>query len=79
MSLPIELPDGWSWESDTNQGVIIRGIGANGLHGFCTVSDRVRGYELGITPVRVGKDYSGRNWRRKLYEDAVATLQSALS
>lgn len=79
MNLPITLPDGWSAETDESLGVIITAVGQGGYKGFVTVSETLRSYELGIARVRQRKHYSGRYWRKELYEEAVAALQVALS
>ncbi|MFV3332636.1 hypothetical protein ACQCLI_32135 (plasmid) [Pseudomonas nitroreducens] len=79
MNLPITLPEGWSAEADESFGVIITAVGQGGHKGFVTVSETLRGYELGMARVRQRKHYSGRYWRKELYEEAVAALQAALS
>ncbi|HGN1515717.1 MULTISPECIES: hypothetical protein [Pseudomonas] len=79
MNLPITLPEGWSAETDDTFGVIITAVGKGGHKGFVTVSESLRGYELGIARVRQRKHYSGRYWRKELYEEAVGALHAALS
>ena len=79
MNLPIVLPEGWSAETDNSLGVIITGLGPGGQKGFVTISETLRSYELGMARVRQRKHYSGRYWRKELYEEAIASLQAALS
>ncbi|HHM5368576.1 TPA: hypothetical protein ACRNJF_004142 [Pseudomonas aeruginosa] len=79
MNLPISLPDGWSADADETLGVIITAVSPEGHKGFVTVSEAKRSFELGMSLVRQRKHYSGRYWRKELYEEAVATLQAAIS
>jgi len=79
MELPISLPDGWSAEADETLGVIITAVCPEGNKGFVTVSEAKRSFELGMSVVRKHKHYSGRYWRKELYEEAVATLKDAIS
>lgn len=79
METPIQLPDGWTAETDETLGVIITAVDASGHKAFITVSEQKRSFELGMSMVRQRKHYSGRYWRKELYEEAVATLQAAMS
>lgn len=78
MKLPITLPEGWLAEVDEDLGVVITGFDGAGNKGFVTVSEARRGYALGMCSVRPAKLYAGRYWRRELYAEAVAALDSAL-
>ncbi|QMI49998.1 hypothetical protein [Burkholderia sp. MBR-1] len=80
--LPIELPSGWTAEQ-CSFGVLLEAKGPDGRFiGGITVNEKVRGYALGISPVRTAdvesSIYQGRGWREKLYRDAVSKLNSAL-
>lgn len=79
MNLPIVLPEGWSVEEDETLGVIITAVAPDGYKGFVTVSEAKRSFELGISVVRQRKHYSGRYWRKELYEEALAALQAAMN
>lgn len=79
MNLPIALPEGWSAEADETFGMIITAVGQDGRKGFVTVNEAKRSFELGMSIVRQRKHYSGRYWRKELYEEAVATLQASMS
>ncbi|AWE96086.1 hypothetical protein CSC26_7037 (plasmid) [Pseudomonas aeruginosa] len=43
-----------------------------------TVSESVRGFELGISMVRRKMAFSGRSWRKDLFTSAVTELKKAL-
>lgn len=79
MNLPVELPAGWSAETDPTMGVIITAVGADGGKGFATVSEAKRAFGLGICSPRERKLYAGRYWRKELYEEAIAALQAAMA
>lgn len=79
MKIPIQLPDGWTADTDEMLGVIITAVDDHGDKVFVTVDESKRGFELGMCTVSQRKHYSGRHWRKELYEDAVATLQAAMS
>ena len=79
MELPISLPEGWSAEADEMLGVVITAVSSEGHKGFVTVSEAKRSFELGMSVVRQLKHYTGRYWRKELYEKAVATLRAAMS
>ncbi|HFL2867010.1 TPA: hypothetical protein ACGWVL_001350 [Pseudomonas aeruginosa] len=78
VNLPITLPDGWTAEDDAGYGVIITGIATCGYKGYVTVSESVRGFELGISMVRRKMAFSGRSWRKDLFTSAVTELKKAL-
>ncbi|HHH9443020.1 TPA: hypothetical protein ACP32N_005008 [Pseudomonas aeruginosa] len=79
-TLPIELPACWTAETDETLGVIITAVDLDGHKGFVTVSESLRSYALGFGPVTIPKKlYSGRYWRKELFEEAVAVLQAAMS
>lgn len=78
MKLPITLPEGWTAQSMIAFGVVIT---ADNRRGYVTVDERLRAFETGMTAVRKRGhvDYAGRNWKTRLYSDAVATLQAAIN
>jgi hypothetical protein len=79
IELPVQLPDGWSVEADESFGVVITGI-LNGHSGFVTVNEQRRGFALGMCRVaNTPTLYSGRYWRKELYEAAIASLREALT
>lgn len=78
MDLPISLPEGWSAEADEMLGVVITAVSSEGHKGFVTVSEAKRSFELGMSVVRQRKHYSGRYWRKELYEEAVSVLKQAI-
>lgn len=79
IELPVKLPDGWSVEADESFGVVIIGI-LNGHSGFVTVNEQRRGFALGMCRVaNTPTLYSGRYWRKELYEAAIASLREALT
>lgn len=53
------LPTGWKAEDDVSFGTIIT---AENSKGFVTVDERLRGFALGMSAVRVRGSYAGRNW-----------------
>lgn len=79
MNLPITLPAGWSAEAVEPLGVVITAVDTDGEKNFVTVNEPKRSFELGMSPVRQLKHYSGRYWRKELYEEAVATLQAVMN
>ncbi|WP_242671640.1 hypothetical protein [Azotobacter chroococcum] len=79
MDTPIALPEGWSAEVDQTFGVVITGVGPTGHIGYVTISESLRSFELGTSIVRKRQHYSGRYWRKELYQDSVASLRAALS
>ncbi len=76
--LPLTLPAGWQAERDEIFGVIITGVDADGAQGFVTVSEKKRGFELGVNLLQTKGAYTGRRWQERLYADAVAALKQAL-
>lgn len=79
VELPVKLPVGWSVEADESYGVVITGI-LNGHSGFVTVNEQRRGFAMGICRVTtIPSLYSGRYWRKELYEAAIASLREALT
>lgn len=69
------LPTGWIVEVDVSHGVILC---AAEKRGFVTVDERQRGFTLGISVVRKRGMYFGRNWKARLYLDAIAALNAAI-
>lgn len=76
--LPLPLPAGWHAERDEIFGVIITGVDADGAQGFVTVSEKMRGFELGASLIHTRGAYTGRRWQERLYADAVAALKQVL-
>ena len=79
MDIPIQLPDGWTAEADEILGVVITAVDDCGDKVFVTVDESKRSFELGMSTVKQRRHYSGRHWRKELYEEAVANLQAAMS
>tara|TARA_R110002124_G_scaffold128157_2_gene288518 strand:+ start:4812 stop:5048 length:237 start_codon:yes stop_codon:yes gene_type:complete len=77
MKLPIELPNHWTAEPDA-YGIIITGTTAAGDKVFVTVNESMRSFGLGIVSINDRQNYTGRNWRRQLYSDAVEKLKETL-
>jgi hypothetical protein len=69
------LPTGWTVEIDASYGAILC---AMEKRGFVTVDERLRGFALGISVVRKRGIYFGRNWKTRLYLDAIAALNAAI-
>lgn len=69
------LPTDWTVEIHSTYGTILCAVGKRG---FVTVDERRRSFALGISAVRHRGNYYGRNWRIRLYRDAVAALTCAL-
>ena len=79
--LPVALPPHWFAEDDW-RGTIIHAADKHGhILASVTVNEEVRGYLLGVqqVPAFHGKAprYMRRNWRVRLYRDALAALMSA--
>lgn len=74
----IDLPEGWTQEPDSLGAIVITGLDAHGRPGYITVDERRRNYALGMSQVTRAGSYAGRNWKRQLYADAVASLKAAL-
>ena len=79
--LPVGLPLHWFAEDDW-RGTIIHAADKHGhVLASVTVNEEVRGYLLGVrrVPAFHGKAqrYMRRNWRVRLYRDALAALMSA--
>ena len=81
-ALPFPLPDGWEIEQ-ASIGVFLAARRADGhALGWVTVNERIRDFELGMTPVRANAydltpKYKGRHWRKQLYEAAITALCQA--
>ncbi len=77
IDIPIELPAGFTAErinADTVE-IIVRC--PDNYPGRCTVNERSRSLDNDHQSYpRKGKTYSGRNWRKNLYEDAVLRLKT---
>lgn len=77
MKLPIELPVSWSAEADA-YGIVITAISPSGDRSSVTVNESMRSFGLGIVSINERQSYSGRNWKRQLYSDAVQKLREAM-
>lgn len=77
MTLPIKLPEGWSVRNISALNVIIT---TSDRAKYVAVDERLRAFEVGVMVVRkqCHVNYTGRNWRTRLYNDAVATLQAEI-
>ncbi len=76
MRIPIVLPEGWTVDESNSYGTVIST--ADG-QGSVTVSEKMHGFSLGITPVRRKGNFDGRKWKVALYEAAVEALQTDIS
>lgn len=65
------LPEGWTREEIRCYGIVLEWPG----HGAVTVDENVRGFALGMQPIRKRGDYAGRGWKDRLYADAIKALQ----
>ena len=79
MDIQTALPPCWIYESCRTYGVIVTAVETGRQIGSVTVNEEVRGFKLGIVPVRERGSYAGRGWKKLLYADAVKALQAALS
>lgn len=79
MDIQTALPPGWIYETCRTYGVIVTAVDAGRQIGSVTVNEDVRGFKLGMVPVRERGNYAGRGWKNLLYADAVKALQVALS
>ena len=75
MRIPIVLPEGWTVEETSSYGIVL--TAADG-QGSVTVSEKMRGFSLGITPVRRKGGFDGRIWKVALYDAAVEALQASI-
>ena len=67
------VPEGWQ-RDELWFGVVLTWPG----HGFVTISEKKRGYELGHgSIVYAMPGYTGRGWKERLYADAIAALKKA--
>lgn len=68
------LPNGWRLERCVLGTVLIR-ADRPGVESFVTVNERLRGFAAGITAVKRSPRwsiYTGRGWKARLYDDAIA-------
>jgi hypothetical protein len=81
VQVPVVLPKGWRATEDS-RGVVIDAFDADGRsQGSVTVSEKVRGFALGVQGVRRpegASKYVGRGWKAQLYADAVEALQAVV-
>ena len=75
MRIPIVLPEGWTAEEPTSYGIVINA--ADGM-GSVTVSEKMHGFSLGVTPVRRKGNFDGRKWKVALYDAAVEALKATI-
>lgn len=78
-SIQSELPGEWTFEVCRTYGVIVTAVEGGRQQGSVTVDEDKRSFALGIALVRTRGAYSGRGWKASLYQDAVKSLQEALS
>lgn len=78
---PISLPNHWGVESSLHGTVLVARRADGEVQGYVTVCERLRGFALGISYVRVNvedEQYAGHGWREHLYSDAIEALQEAV-
>lgn len=75
MRIPIILPEGWTVEEPSSYGIVINAIDGQGS---VTVSEKMRGFTLGVMPVRRKGNFDGRKWKVALYDAAVEALQASI-
>lgn len=69
MSVTLKLPKGWSMRTGTPYGVVI-----DAPHGSVTVDVGMRNFTLGEQHVKLYCTYERRDWRDRLYRDAIDAL-----
>lgn len=83
VDVPAELPPGWFAESYRDHEVIITAVGEDGQKiGSVSVNETVRGFALGYCQVlrhQQMQDATGRGWKQRLYEAAIAELERAIT
>lgn len=75
MRIPIVLPEGWTADEPNSYGTVIH---APDGQGSVTVSEKMHGFSLGVTPVRRKGPFDGRKWKVALYDAAVEALQAEI-
>lgn len=83
VNVPAELPPGWFAEAYRPHEVLITAVSEDGRSvGSVTVDETVRGFALGYCQVRRHQqmqDATGRGWKQRLYEAAIAELERAIT
>lgn len=83
VDVPADLPPGWLAESYRAHEVLITAVGEDGQQiGSVSVNETVRGFALGYCQVRRHQqmqDATGRGWKQRLYEAAIAELERAIA
>lgn len=83
VEIPAELPHGWIAEAYRPNEVLITAVDEDGRAlGSITVDESVRGFALGCCQVRSHQqmqDATGRGWKQRLYEAAIAELERAIT
>jgi len=82
LTLPVQLPKGWTAEHSKVYGTIITAVNDDGAPaGYVTVAEDVRNFSLGMSrPRRLqpGAEPTGRGWKKQLYQAAIAKLTETL-
>lgn len=78
--LPIRLPEGWKAKATPDRTLVILEYWSLGHYvGAVTISEVERTYAFGAgTQDATTSQYTGRNWRVRLYRDAVGSLERLL-
>lgn len=71
--MAVLLPKDWTREEIRGYGTVLEWAG----HGAVTINEDVRGFALGMCPVRTKGEYAGRGWKDRLYADAISALTKA--
>ena len=83
VDVPAQLPPCWFAEACRPHEVLITAVGEDGRAvGSITVNETVRGFALGCCQVRRHQqmqDATGRGWKQRLYEAAIAELERAIA
>lgn len=78
--LPVKLPDGWQAKALPDRSrVILEYWSLSHYVGAVTVSEVERTYAFGADTIDAAMSrYTGRNWRTRLYQDAIDALEHLL-
>jgi hypothetical protein len=78
--LPVKLPDGWKAKALPDRTRVILEYWSLGHYvGAVTVSEVERTYAFGADTIDEAMSrYTGRNWRTRLYQDAIKSLERLL-
>lgn len=79
MSRNPNIPADWLVETIPSYGVVITSVVDGQQDLSVTVNEDMRGFKLGMVPVRERGAYAGRGWQDSLYRDAVQALLGAMA